>query len=93
MWRRRSRGGCSAENAVRRAVHALCLVVDLTGEERGAPAGPILDHLQQVAPFAVTNRREYPVVKDQQIGFAQLREQFAVRAIASSDHEVRQEPW
>src|SRR5712664_529111 len=64
----------------------------LTGEERGAPPRAILDHLQQIAPFAIPDWRQPPVVEDQEIRFPKLREQLAVRAIASSDHEFGQEP-
>lgn len=35
----------------------------LTGEQRGATARAILDHLEEIASFAIPNRREPPVVE------------------------------
>jgi len=64
---------------------------DLTGEQRGAPARAIFDHLQEIAPFPIADRREAPIVQNQEIGLAQLREQFAVRAVVARDDQLRQE--
>ena len=73
--------------------HAFVPVLDgdLTGEEGRASPGAILNHLQQIPAFPIADRRESPVVQDQEVGFAELREQFAVCAIAAGDDQVWQE--
>lgn len=60
---------------------------DLTGQECRASAGAIFDQFQEIPSFPIADRRQAPVVKDEQIGFAQLREQFAVRAVRAGDNE------
>ena len=64
----------------------------LTGQERRAPSGAILDQFQEIAPFAVTDGSKPPVVQNHEIRLAELREHLAVRAVAACDLEGRQEP-
>lgn len=79
--------------AKRGVAHAFVPVLDghLAGEQRGATARAIFDHLQQIPPLAISNRGETPVVEDQEISFPQLREHFAVRAITARHREIGQE--
>lgn len=64
---------------------------DLAGEERGAAPRPILDHLQEIAPFAVPDGGQPPVIQGEQIRLAELREHLAVRAVAARDPQFGQE--
>ncbi len=63
---------------------------DLTGQQRGPTARPVFDQFQEITAFAVADRREAPVVQDQEIRLAELREDFAVRAVAARDRELGQ---
>ena len=68
-------GECDAVRVVDQAVQdgvaesgiadAFVPVLDghLAREERGAPTRPIFNHLQEIAPFAVADGRESPVIK------------------------------
>lgn len=78
-----------------RIAHAFMPVLDrhLAREQRGATAGAIFDHFEQIAPLAIANRGEPPDIKDQQIDFPELGEDLAVRAIAPGDRELGQEAW
>ena len=60
-------------------------------EQRGATSRAVLDHLQEIATFAIADRGQAPVVEDEQIILAKLGEHFAVRAITARDRELRQE--
>ena len=65
----------------------------LAGDERRPAAGAIFDELQQIAPFAVAERREAPVVQDQEIGLGQRLHHLAVGAVGAGVHEFfAQEP-
>ncbi len=81
--------------AKRDVAHAFVPAFDghLAGEQRGATARAVFDHLQQIPPLAIPNRREAQVIDDQEIRFPELREHFAVRAVAARHHEVGQEAW
>jgi len=63
----------------------------LAREQRGATSRAVLNHLQEITAFAITDRGQAPVVEDEQISLAKLGEHFAVGAIAARDREFRQE--
>ncbi len=66
---------------------------ELARDEGGAPPGALLDELQEIAPFAVAERGEPPVVEDEQIGLGQRLHELSIRAIRARVHEFfAQEP-
>lgn len=63
----------------------------LTGNQRGAGAGPVVDEFEQVVASRLIQRGDSPVVEDEQIGPGQLGEGFTEAAIAMRHPEVFQE--
>jgi len=65
-------------------------VVDrqLTGDQRGAAPDPILDQFKEVAPFAVAEWGQAPVVEDEQIDLGQGLHQLPVGAVGARVHEL-----
>lgn len=43
----------------------------LAGDDRGSGVGAVVYHFQQIVPFALHQRRQAPVVKDEQIGLGE----------------------
>jgi len=63
----------------------------LADQRRGALAA-IFQHLEQIPPLGVGQRREQPIIDRQEIELGQFREQPAIGAVAATDGEVVQEP-
>jgi hypothetical protein len=59
------------------------LGLELAGDESGCALGAVLDHLDQVAPLAVGQRREQPVVDREQVDMRQAVEDASVGPIAA----------
>jgi hypothetical protein len=57
----------------------------LTGHDGGAPPLPVFEHFEEVAAFAVGERREAEVVEDEDIGFRQAVHDFGIGAVSVSD--------
>lgn len=55
---------------------------ELAGDERRAPFAAILDHLQQIPPLRLRERREQPIVDGDQIELGQFGEHPGIRAVA-----------
>ena len=68
---------------------ALMPVVErqLTGDEGGAAAVAVFEDLEQVAPFAVGEGREAPIIHEQELGLGE-GEQLAVRPVGTREPEV-----
>ena len=60
----------------------------LAGHQRGAAAGATLNEFEQIAAFAVAERCQAPVVKDQDIGLRERLHDLAVRAVGARMHEL-----
>ena len=59
----------------------------LTRHERGTPSGPILDKLEEIAPFPVAKWGKPPVVKNQEVGLGERLHELSVRAVGTRVHE------
>jgi hypothetical protein len=63
----------------------------LGGEERRGALGPILEDLEDVVALGPGERGQAPVVKDEERGLGELREQPRVGAIPAGDGEIVQQ--
>ena len=63
----------------------------LTGNERRSAFGAVLDHLVEVAPLGVAQRREHPVVDGEQVELGQAGEQPRVGAVPAADGQLVQQ--
>ena len=65
---------------------------ELAGDERRATLAPIFDHLQEISPLRLGERREQPIVDRDQIELGEFGEQPGIRAVASTDRELVEQP-
>ena len=63
----------------------------LTGHQRGPAIMAIFDDLQQVATIFITERRQAPVIENQQVGLGQGRQHFPIASIPFGDREFLEE--
>jgi hypothetical protein len=61
---------------------------DLARDERGPTPGPILDDFQEIAAFTIPERRQAPVIENEQLRFRELLEQSAVGAVGARADQV-----
>ena len=60
----------------------------LAGDQRRGAFAAVFEDLEEIAPLAIRERREQPVVDGQQIELGELREELAVGAVAAADGEI-----
>lgn len=60
----------------------------LAGNDRGAPAGAIVEQLEQIMAFGRPARGKRPVVQDQHVGACKRREPAPEAAVAVSDAQL-----
>ena len=65
---------------------------ELAGDDGGAGAVAVLQDLEQVAALLVRDRREAPVVDDQDVDAGELAEQADVGAVGAGQGELVEEP-
>jgi len=65
---------------------------ELTGDDRGAAAVPVLKDLEQVAAFLVLHGRERPIVEEEDVHPGELAEEAAVGAVGAGQAEVIEQP-
>jgi hypothetical protein len=77
----------------RRITQGLMPVLDgqLAGDQRGPAIMAVFDDLQQVATVCITERREPPVIQDQQVGLGQGGQEFARASIAFRNRSFLEE--
>lgn len=68
------------------------LLRDLAGDDRGASAITILEHLEKIAPLRVGDRCHRPVIEDQDVDLGELGEDAGVGAVGASECEFGEEP-
>ena len=59
----------------------------LAGHEGGAAADAVFHQFEEVAAFAVTERREAPVVEDEEVGAGEGLHQLCVAPVGASQHQ------
>jgi hypothetical protein len=64
----------------------------LAGDDGGAVAVAVLEDLQHVAAFLVGDRRQAPVVDQEDVDAGELAEQADVGAVGAGEREVVKEP-
>ena len=60
----------------------------LTCHERGAPAGPLLDEFEEIAPLPVVKQSEPRVVEDEEIGLGECSHHLPGGAVRARQHEL-----
>ena len=77
--------------AKRGVADELVPVVDreLAGDPGRAPAGAVLEHLEQVAAFPIPQRREPRVVQQDQVRFRERLQEFVERSFARRLAQIR----
>jgi hypothetical protein len=77
----------------RRITQGLMPVLDgqLAGDQRGPAIMAVFDDLQEVATVCITERREPPVIQDQQVGLGQGGQEFARASIAFRNRSFLEE--
>ena len=63
----------------------------LTGHQRGPAIMAIFDDLQQVTTIFLTERRQAPVIQNEQVGLGQGRQHFPIASIPFGDSQFWQE--
>ncbi len=61
---------------------------ELAGDERGAAAVAILQDFEEVAPLEVAERREAPIIKQEQVGLGEGGEQLRVGAVGPGERQL-----
>ena len=61
---------------------------ELARNERRRPFAPILDHLQQIPPLGIAQRRQQLIINREQIELRELGQEPPIRAIAATDREL-----
>lgn len=64
---------------------------DLTRDERRASPAPIFDQFEQIAAFAIAQRRQAPVVENQQVGLRKVLQDAAIRAVTAGERELAEQ--
>ena len=87
----RLRFGQRAEHGDRAACIRGQLHRQLAGDQRRGALGAVLDHLGQVAPLGVAQRRQHPIVDGEQVELRQTGEQSRVGAVPAADGQFVQQ--
>ena len=61
---------------------------DLARDQRGPPAGAVVDDFEEIAAFPITERGEAPVVENDELRFREVQEEFSVRSIGVRADEI-----
>lgn len=64
---------------------------ELTGDEGGLTAGPILDDLEEIAAFDLGERDETEVIEDDELGLLETIQEAWPRAIGAGESEFLKE--
>src|SRR5271165_649013 len=64
----------------------------LTGDQGGFAGGAIVEEFEQVVAFGLADRREPPIVEDQEVGPGELLQTATEAAVAVGDAQLFEQP-
>ena len=64
----------------------------LTGDQRCFAGGTVVEHFQQIGAFGLADRRQAPIVEDQEVDAGELLQAPAEAAIAVGDAQFFEQP-
>src|SRR6185437_2170901 len=78
-----------------RVADQLVPVIDgkLAGDEGRGASVPVVENFQEIAPLLGRERRQTPIIQDQQLDAGQCLEQATVMSIAAREQQGIEQPW